>query len=270
MKKFKKMIRLGRTPDDKNIYLNPFDNQHIILTGRTRSGKSVALYNLLAQMRDKPIAVRGIDPTGVLLNPLGSKLGGPALRVLTLGASLKSEPGQPNYLSYSIDSILWEMDRRIAELLSKTQDKFTEFSDEFPLILVVLEEYPGTLATLAAMDKQMGLKASERMETKLRAAVQRIALEGLKVGVKLIIASQRADASLLTGVLRSQLTTRISFAQDADGLRMLHESITPQQIEEAATFSPGQGFVEIPGQVELTKFRADLITYEEYVEHFKE
>ena len=133
--------------------------------------------------------------------------------------------------------------------------------------MIVLEEYPGTLAALAALDQASGAKPVDRAETALRAAVQRLALEGAKVGIALWIVAQRADTSLLTGVLRSQLTQRLTFAVDADGLRMLHEGITPEQVEAAQGFRPGQAFIERPG-MPLTQYRSDLLEYGDLVRLF--
>lgn len=61
-----------------------------------------------------------------------------------------------------------------------------------------------------------------------------------------------------------------SFAgQDADALRILHESITPEQIEQAANSLPGQGYAELSDSEHLTMFRAYLMTYEQLAAHFQ-
>lgn len=245
-------VVLGRDAGGQDVTLDPFAAAHTVLTGRTRSGKSVQLYGVLAQLRAYPVQVCGIDPTGILFNALGEGLGGSRLRVKTLRDSQR--------VLEVVGALVDEMDRRIEQLLADGLDKFSDFTDAFPLLMVVFEEYPGTLAALEAIDKATGAKLAERVETRVRSAVQRLALEGAKVGVRLWLISQRADASLLTGVLRSQLTQRLSFAQDADGLRMLHEAITSEQIETAQTFKPGQAFIEVDGQIR--QYRADLITYE--------
>lgn len=249
------MIRLGRDMTGKNVTLDPFDAAHTVITGRTRTGKSVQVYGMLAGLRGLPVQACGIDPTGILFNPLGDALGGADLRVLTLR--------DPERVRQVMSDLIAEMDRRIVALLDQGLDKYDQahFTDAHPLLVVVLEEYPGILAALQALDQASGAKAGERIETQVRAAIQRLALEGAKVGVRLWIIAQRADASLLTGVLRSQLTQRISFAQDDDGLRMLHEGITPEQIEASARFIPGQAYVEMHGVMPLTKYRADFIDY---------
>lgn len=255
-------IRLGRGPSGQNIFFDPFIPQHLAVTGRSRFGKSVMVYGMLAQMKGLPARVTGIDPTGILFNSLNEGLGGSALRVSTLQ--------DPEHAGEVITELVAIMDERIRQLMTAKVDKFEEFTEDFPLLIVLLEEYAGLMAALQALDVARGVKAADRIETRIRAAIQRLALEGAKVGVRVWAVSQRGDASILSGVLRSQLSQRISFAQDAEGLRMLHESITSEQIEQASQFLPGQAFAELPGQYPgLVAFRADLMTYSQLVDHFK-
>lgn len=253
-------IRLGRTKTGGDVTLPLSSSGHLLLTGRTRTGKSTQLYGMLAQLRGQPVRVCGIDPSGIVFNALGNELGGDGWRAATLR--------DPTRVERVMADVVAEMDRRIDMLLHERRDKFSSFSSDMPLLIVVFEEFPGTLAALAAIDQANGAKTSSRIELHVRAAVQRLALEGSKVGVKLWVVAQRADAQILTGVLRSQLTTRLSFNQDADGLRMLHEEITPDQIQAAQRFEPGQAYAEIAGVLPLTYYRADYIGYDELVDLF--
>lgn len=254
------MIILGRDISGKDITLDPYAAAHTLLTGNTRSGKSVQLYGMLAQLKGEPVKVCGIDPSGIVFNALGENLGGSEWRVSTLKDTEKT-------ISV-MESIVSEMDTRISDLIQKGLDKFSDFSEKLPLLVVVLEEYPGTLSALHSLDQASGAKVADRAETKVRAAIQRLALEGAKVGVRLWLVAQRADASLLTGVLRSQMTQRFSFRQDPDGLRMLHETLEPVDIERAQAFIPGQAFAEMAGTLPLTQYRADVIDYDELKRHF--
>jgi len=209
---------------------------------------------MLAQLRGQPVQLCGIDPTGILFNAIGpAGLGGDSLRCLTL-----RDPGNARDV---VLALVAEMDNRIGQLLAEGRDRFTVFDGTLPLLIVVLEEYPGILAALSALDAASGAKASDRIETQIRAAVQRLALEGAKVGLRLWLVAQRADASLLTGVLRGQLTQRLTFSTDDDGLRMLHEGITADQVQKSATFLAGQAWAEFHGVMPLTMFRADFLDY---------
>lgn len=257
------LVRLGRTRTGRDVGLDPFSSRMLVLTGATRTGKSVMLYVLLSQLLGMPVKVCGVDPSGIVFNALGERLGGSDLRVMTLR--------DVTAVQRVMNELVAEMDDRISRLLAMKRDKFDEadFSNDLPLLVIVFEEYPGLLAALAALDQANGSKQADRVELKVRAAVQRLALEGAKVGIRLWVVAQRADASLLTGVLRSQLTQRISFRQDSDGLRMLHEGITPEAIQAAQQFQPGQGYIEFLGELPLTMFRADYMTYDDLVNRFR-
>lgn len=252
-------LTLGRTAMGQEVVLDPFAAQHTVIAGRTRSGKSVLLYSLLAQMRDLPVKVCGIDPTGVLFAALGDSPG-KELRGLTVR--------DPASLLKIVQDLLEIMDSRIEQLLKSGTDKFSEFSSEFPLMVLVFEEYPGLLAALKSHDAAVGAKVTERVEPKVRAAIQRFGLEGAKCGFRLILLSQTPSAELLTGVLRSQLTQRVAMALDGDGLRMIFPEITPELIEASMNFIPGQGIIELPGRLPMSQFRADFIDYDRLVSHF--
>ena len=46
--------------------------------------------------------------------------------------------------------------------------------------------------------------------------------------------------------------------------RLAATNATPEDIERAASFIPGQAFAEMAGQLPLTQYRADVISYEEF------
>lgn len=251
-------IRLGRKVDGSNLDLNLADPSHILLSGRTRSGKSVQLYGMLAQLRDKPVHLAGIDPTGIMFTAVGSALGGNKLRASTLR--------NPDQALFVVNELVRIMDNRIDRLLAERCDKFEEFTPDFPLVIALFEEYPSMLAAIEGLDKASAAKPADRLETKIRAGIQRLALEGAKVGIRLWIVAQRADASLLSGIMRNQLSTKISFSQDRDGLGMVHKGLNPDQIEQGSRFLPGQAFAEIPGTESAPViYRSDLISYEQLV-----
>lgn len=250
------MITLGRTPAGRDVTLDLWAG-HCLLTGRTRSGKSVLAYSILAQLRhEPPVKVVGIDPTGILFNALGEGLGGSHLRVLTLA--------DPERVREVMSEIVAEMDRRIARLLALGRDKFgpEDATTGTPLMLVVMEEYPGLLGALQSIDQASGAKPADRLEPMVRAAVQRIGLEGLKSCVSLVLLSQRADSVLLGSVLRSSLTSRITFAlSERDGYAMVMPEISPEQVEAGRKFRPGEAYADIAGVEQITRFQADFIDY---------
>ena len=257
---------LGRTSSGADLDMSILESPaSMLLTGITRSGKTNELYNLIDQLRalELPVMVAGIDPSGIIFNAIGESLGGSEFRVSTL-SDVQSVRAVLNHL---VDI----MDERIKILLKSKRDKFmaVDYTPVRPFIIVLLEEFPGMMAVIATDDAANARKPIDRIEPKIRASVQRIAMEGTKVGVTLWVVAQRADAAILSGPLRAQLPRKISFRQDSDGLRMIHTDITPEQIQQAQTFKPGQAYAEFVGELPLTRFRADYLPYEKFVARFE-
>lgn len=253
-------VRLGRALTGEDLHLDLNSAGHAVFTGRTRSGKTVQVMTLLAQCAHiKGVEIAGVDPSAVLFGPLG---GFPSEEKRALGLNVEK-------IAEVLDILEAELDSRLAALLSSGVEKFDlRAPDAPPVLIVIFEEYPGLISALDQISG--GSKAKNAVNGKaIQRVVSRLGLEGAKVGIRVWIMAQRADASLLTGVLRASLTQRFSFAQDAEGLKMLHESISDQQLLDAAVFKPGQAYAQISGELPLTRYRADLIEYSEYVKCFK-
>ncbi len=157
------------------------------------------------------------------------------------------------------------MDQRLAELLQSRSDNLATFTTECPLLLVVAEEYPGLLALTQADDDAEGRRGGARLEPQIKRAVKRLIQEGAKVGIRVFVMLQRADAATLGGTERSNLAARASFRVDnGDAVRMLHESADTLTLEALKTSAPGVGIIEHPG-LPLTRFRADWLDYERYL-----
>jgi S-DNA-T family DNA segregation ATPase FtsK/SpoIIIE len=251
---------LGRRKLGGDLIVDLADPWHWIEQGMSRSGKTVLAYNVLAQVAcHRDVAVAGVDPTGVLLGPWAEhpydewRANGGAdleahVRVLRL--------------------IVAEMDRRISTYLGRATrlDKLDveHFTADLPLILVVLEEYPGELKQLRDFDSAQDRKRGERLEPTARAAVGRLVAEGAKAGIRVLLLAQRADAEFIDGASRSNFGARVSFRVDnADAVRMLFEQATPEQIEEITTLPQGIGVSSLPGPA-LEFFKGDYVTYEQY------
>lgn len=132
-----------------------------------------------------------------------------------------------------------------------------------PLLLVVLEEYPAFLAACAADDTATGRKPAERLRTRAELCVQRLLAEGLKAAIVLVVAAQRADADVLGGYRRDQMSTRVVFRlESAEGWRMVLPYVEGRPVDLA----PGEGYFATPGHPP-TRFRADHLPYSRYRDH---
>lgn len=75
--------------------------------------------------------------------------------------------------------------------------------DELPLIVIVIDEYADMLGALAQEDRNK----SKRVE----GLIVRIAQKARAAGIHLIIATQRPSVDVITGLIKSNVPTRISF-----------------------------------------------------------
>nr|WP_192960120.1 hypothetical protein [Rhodococcus erythropolis] len=211
------------------------------MQGKTRSGKSQATYNVLAQAAaNAAVRVVGSDPTHVLLEPFKHR--GVSEPYVVSGLNAQA----------TVDMLGWvkrESDRRIDQMWPLRTDKFSEFGASFPLILVVLEEFPGILEGAADEDAALGRKPAERLAPRISAYVRQIAAQSAKAGIRLLLLSQRAEASIIGGNARSNFGVKMTLRVDEpESVRMLHPSASPEDCALVETFKPGTCLFEKPGE----------------------
>ncbi|WP_289232095.1 FtsK/SpoIIIE domain-containing protein [Barrientosiimonas endolithica] len=258
-------LTIGRDESGSDVVWSPLaPASHALLVGGTRSGKSIALQVALAQAAAMPdVVVVGIDPTGLLLAPFSN---GPQGARLALGTASNSLADALELLRQLVDVDLAD---RLERLRESRADAIRETSAAHPLVLVVLEEYPAFLAACAADDTGSGRKPQERLRTRAEMYVQRLLAEGLKAGIVVILAAQRADADVLGGYRRDQMSTRLAFRlESADGWRMVFPA-SPEVAEVGATLAPGEGYFASPGRA-IARVRGDFIDYAAYRDHVEQ
>ncbi len=247
-------VRIGRCEDGTDLVIDLTDPWHVGVQGMSRSGKSVLLYDLLAATAGRTdVLVTGLDPTGILLAPWAH----------APGADLRHcGTGDLDHAVEVLEALVQEMDQRIGHLLSTGADQVGPGTPGMPVVVVVLEEYPGLLSVLTAHDQTT--KPAGRLENRVRLGVRRLVQEGAKAGIRVVMLAQRFDAAVVGGAERSNLGTRISLRVDnGDAVRMLHPAATPAQVQELAAAEPGRGLVDTPGQP-TRWFKADLTGYAQY------
>lgn len=252
-------VSIGHSLDRGPIAIDLVSEAHCLITGQTRSGKSVFTYALLSQLALMPhVRVVGVDFSGILLRPFAQRIPDP--QVVNGGDDVEAAVGVLTWLKS-------EMDRR-NHLLSKSDlDKWNEFSASFPLIVCVLEEYPGTVARLKAADT--GKKPGERLLPRWQALVASLMAEGAKAGVRLILIAQRPDAEIIGGAARENMPVRIAFKQSsAEAYRMMYPDIAPAEVERAKMQPPGVGIFESP-RLARRIFKGPFVDYADYVRHVR-
>lgn len=249
-------VVLGRREDATDLTWDPWTDAHIGLQGQTRGGKSHGIQTVLAavSMRDD-VVVTGCDPSGILLGPWTNGRG---------GAWIATGTRDMTQHAAVLTALVTEMDHRIAMLADARVDKLTRFTPATPVLVVVLEEYPGLLASARSEDDADGRKAGDRVTPLIERQVGRLVREGAKVGVRVLVLAQRMSAKTLDTDDRANLATRITLRCDsADSIRMLHDGADTDAAEVRA-FAPGVCLAEHPGHP-LTRARLDSTTYTTYL-----
>jgi S-DNA-T family DNA segregation ATPase FtsK/SpoIIIE len=179
---------------------------HMLVAGATGSGKSVCINCILASilMRTKPDEVRLllVDPKKVELSMYN---GVPHL--------LCPVVTDPRKASAALQKVVAEMEHRydvFEERHVKNIDSYNEWVEKenkhrrdgdklekLPFILVIVDE----LADLMMV-------ASKEVED----AIMRITQMARAAGIHLIIATQRPSTDVITGIIKANIPTRVSFA----------------------------------------------------------
>lgn len=240
-------LYLGQDETGYRHQITPAGLVHLIVQGATGSGKSVFTYGLLAQLcRIPEVLIAMSDPTGLLCRPFAGTVH---------EAWHESAPDDPDAHIALLRRLVDTMDQRIRTLPPRRDQ--VEISESCPLVVVVLEEYPGLIRAAAQVDAQNNKKAGGKVE-QIKGLVGRLAAESRKAGMRLVILAQRAEASILDSYTRGQMTVKLSFrVADPASIEMLHPT-GREQAEEHASSPAGVALLSGPG-VKLKRIKTPWI-----------
>ena len=178
---------------------------HMLVAGATGSGKSVCINNIITSilLRAKPDEVRLVlvDPKKVELNVYDS-----VPHLLTPVVT------DPKKAAVALQKIVMEMDHRydlFNESVTKNLETYNEYIEKWnkknphnlknklPYILVIIDE----LADLMLVARKEVEESITRITQLARAA-----------GIHMIVATQRPSTDVITGLIKSNIPTRLSFA----------------------------------------------------------
>ena len=202
----KLLVALGKDIKGDTRYCEINKTPHLLVAGATGSGKSVCINCILASilMRTKPDEVKLllVDPKKVELSMYN---GVPHL--------LSPVVTDPKKAAAALQKIVGEMEHRydvFEECHVKNIDTYNEMVDKknegrededkmphMPYIVVIVDE----LADLMMV-------ASKEVED----SIMRITQMARAAGIHLIIATQRPSTDVITGVIKANIPSRISFA----------------------------------------------------------
>jgi len=185
------------------------DMPHLLIAGQTKSGKSVMINTLLASLlyRNTPSDIKLIlvDPKHVEMAPYED--------IPHLLAPVISEPEK------CISALKWavaEMERRLRAFAEVKQRDIQAYNrlkkdERMPYIIVVIDEL-ADLMMVASRD--------------VEALIARIAQKARAAGIHLVVATQRPDANIVTGIIKANIPARIAFAvQDQVNSRIIIDQV---------------------------------------------
>lgn len=195
------LFALGKDLMGNVIFSDLAKMPHLLIAGATGAGKSVALNAIITTilLRTTPEEVRLllIDPKKVEFNSFAN-----APHLMT---DIINEPTQANTALMRIVEIMDDRYRDFAKINVKNIKAYNEYKQVNPdadlpnmeLIVVIIDE----LADLMIV-------AGKEVEQ----SIQRITQLARAAGIHLIVATQRPSTDVITGIIKSNIPSRISFA----------------------------------------------------------
>jgi S-DNA-T family DNA segregation ATPase FtsK/SpoIIIE len=215
------------------------------------------MHLIAAALSSPAVTVAGVDPSAVLLHPLRA-YPRPEWRSIG-GTDMEAHVA-------ALNAVVAELDRRLSIFLQRQTDKIVTFDSELPLVVVVMEEYPGLIAAAEDDDAFFARRVSGRLAPAIRRNVARLVRESAKVGFRVVTIAQRADAAVLGGNDRSNYASRITLRVDnLDAVRMLHPHCSTELAAEVSAFPAGVGLLQSPAHP-LRRVKFPRFSYAEYLE----
>lgn len=168
---------------------------HLLIAGQTGSGKSVAVNTLIATLiskkSEKEVKFIMVDPKMVELMPYNDI---PHLLVPVII--------DPQQAAIALKWAVNEMENRYKQLMENGVRNIKSYNslkyvEKMPYIVIIIDE----LADLMIV-------ASGSVEE----SIARIAQKARAVGIHLVVATQRPSTDVITGMIKANLPSRISFA----------------------------------------------------------
>ncbi len=201
------VFALGQDLEGRSVCGDVTEMTHILVAGTTGSGKSITMHAMLISLLYKysPEELRLI-----LIDPKQSEFTiYEGLPHLMINEIITQAPKAVTALNWAIK----EMERRYGLFNEKTRSgiavrKIDEYNatlgedeEKLPKILIVVDEF-GDLMLVAKKD--------------LEERIQRLTQKARAAGIHIVLATQRPSAEVVTGVIKSNLPTRIALSVDSE------------------------------------------------------
>jgi S-DNA-T family DNA segregation ATPase FtsK/SpoIIIE len=252
--KSKLTLAMGKDINGRIVTADLATMPHVLIAGSTGSGKSVAINAMIMSVLYKatPQQVRLIlvDPKRV---ELGMYEGIPHLFTPIIT--------EPKLAANALRNAVREMERRLKLLASKSVRNIDQFNKLFenqtpslfddgeaeqplPHMIIIIDE----LADLMMLDK-----------ANVEEAITRLAQMARAVGIHLVLATQRPSVDVITGLIKANVPTRISFrlATKVDSRTILDSN------GAEALLGRGDMLFLPPGTSRLQRLHAPFVTEKE-------
>lgn len=194
----KLLVGLGRMISGEEVLVEINKMPHLLVAGSTGSGKSVCINTIITSilLRTTPDEVKFlmIDPKKVELNVYND--------IPHLLAPVVTEPKRAAVALKKVVGMMEERYELFADAFVRNLDGYNDYAREngrevLPYIVVIIDE----LADL------MVVAAKEVEES-----IMRLAQMARAAGIHMIVATQRPSVDVITGVIKSNIPSRIAFA----------------------------------------------------------
>jgi len=247
-------LAMGKDINGRIIHADLTTMPHVLIAGSTGSGKSVAINAMIMSVLFKatPEQVRLIlvDPKRV---ELGMYEGVPHLFTPIIT--------EPKLAANALRNAVREMERRLKLLASRSVRNLEQYNKLFestpslfeddnpdekplPLIVIIIDE----LADLMMLDR-----------ANVEESITRLAQMARAVGIHLVLATQRPSVDVITGLIKANVPTRMSFrlATKVDSRTILDSN------GAESLLGRGDMLFLAPGTARLQRLHAPFVTEKE-------
>jgi len=168
---------------------------HLLVAGATGSGKSVAINSIILAIlfnaRPSEVKLAMIDPKMLELSVYAD-----------IPHLLSPVVTQPKKAAEMLRAVVAEMERRYRQLSEKGNKNIESFNkavpeaERLPYIVVIIDELADLMMTVAR---------------EVEDSIMRLAQMARAAGIHLIVATQRPSVDVITGLIKANLPSRISF-----------------------------------------------------------
>jgi len=257
--KSKLLLTLGKTIDGSPFYANLGTMPHLLIAGQTGSGKSVGINAMISSilMRAAPQEVKFI-----MIDPKMVEMGIYA----DIPHLLTPVVVDPHEAANALKWAVVEMEKRyrlLAQYKHRNIDLFnqairnglTSENEDEPL-----EPLPKIVVVIDEMADLMMVARGEVEES-----IARLAQKSRAIGIHLILATQRPSVDIITGVIKSNLPSRLSYrVSQKNDSRIILDANGAERL-----LGKGDGLFLGPGTSRLVRIHAPFLSETEVLDLVK-